>query len=152
MLKAMAGIDLLHVPYRGSPQALLDLMSGRVDVHLASLPAALASIQSGAVRALAFTSNARVDELHDVPTIGEFLQGYEVGLVVGVGARKGTPPEIIERLNHEINLGLNDSTIKARFAEIGAIPSPLTPTQFQSLLIATSEKWGNVIRAARIKL
>jgi tripartite-type tricarboxylate transporter receptor subunit TctC len=152
LLKVMAGIDLLHVPYRGSPQALLDLVSGRVDVHLAALPATLTSIQSGAVRALAFTGNARSDEFPDVPTVGEFVHGYEVGVVVGVGVRKGTSLEIIERLNREINAGLNDSAIKSRFAEIGAVPLPITPTRFEELLVAASEKWGNLIRAANIKL
>ena len=88
----------------------------------------------------------------DVPTVGEFIQGYEVSLVVGVAARKGTSPEIIERLNREINAGLNDLAIKSRFAEIGAIPLPITPTRFEALLIAASEKWGNVIRTAKIKL
>jgi tripartite-type tricarboxylate transporter receptor subunit TctC len=101
---------------------------------------------------LAFTGSARSDEFADVPTVGEFVHGYEVGAVVGVGARKGTSPEIIERLNREINAGLNDSAIKSRFAEIGAVPLPITPTRFEALLIAASEKWGNLIKAANIKL
>jgi tripartite-type tricarboxylate transporter receptor subunit TctC len=101
---------------------------------------------------LAFTSSARFGGLPDVPTVGEFVQGYEVGLVVGVGARNGTSPELIERLNREINAGLSDAAIKARFAEIGAIPLPLTPTQFGALLTAASEKWSELIRTANIKL
>jgi tripartite-type tricarboxylate transporter receptor subunit TctC len=151
LFNVMTGVDLVHVPYRGSPQALTDLMGGQVDMHLTTLTAALTSIQSGAVRVLAVTGNARFDGLPDIPTVAEFVQGYAVSAVDGVGVRKGTPLEIIERLNREINTGLNDSTIKARLADIAATPLPLTPAQFGALLTAETEKWGNVIRAANIK-
>jgi tripartite-type tricarboxylate transporter receptor subunit TctC len=152
LFNIMAGVDLVHVPYRGSPQALTDVMGGQVDMHLTTLTAALASIQSGAVRVLAVTGNARFDGLPDIPTVGEFVPGYEASFVDGLGVPKGTPLEIIERLNREINAGLNDSAIKARLADIAATPLPLTPAQFGAMLTGETEKWGNVIRAPNIKL
>jgi tripartite-type tricarboxylate transporter receptor subunit TctC len=143
----MAGVDLVHVPYRGGPQALPDLISGRVDMYLGTIAVALASIRSGSVRALAVTGRTRSDG-----TIGESVPGYEVSAVDGIGVRKGTPPEIIETLNREINAGLNDSVVKTRLADMLAIPMPLTPAQFSALLAAENEKWGKLIRAANIKL
>jgi tripartite-type tricarboxylate transporter receptor subunit TctC len=151
LFKKMAGVDLLHVPYRGSPQALLDLMSGRVDVHVSTLTAALAGIRSGGARALAVTGDARFEGLPDVPTVGEFVQGYAANAVMGIAVRKGTRPEIIEALNRETNAGLNDPAIKARFIEIAAKPLPLTPTQFEALLTAENQKWSELIRVANIK-
>jgi tripartite-type tricarboxylate transporter receptor subunit TctC len=151
LFNVMAGVDLVHVPYRGTPPALTDLMGGQVDMHLTTLAAALASIQSGAVRALAVTGNSRFDGLPEIPTVGEFVKGYAVRGVDGVAVRKGTPLEIIERLNREINAGLNDSAVKARLTDIAATPLPLTPAEFGALLTAESEKWGNMIRAANIK-
>jgi tripartite-type tricarboxylate transporter receptor subunit TctC len=152
LFNVLAGVELVHVPYRGSPQALSDLMGGQVDMHVTTLAATLASIQSGAVRALAVTGKARFEALPDVPTVGEFVQGYVASGWDGVGVVKGTPIEIIERLNREINAGLNDSLIKARLADIAATPLPLTPAQFGAFLSAETEKWGSVVRAANIKL
>jgi tripartite-type tricarboxylate transporter receptor subunit TctC len=152
LFKAMAGVDLVHVPHRGGPQALPDLISGRVDLYLGTLAVALASIRSGSVRALAVTGRTRSDVLPDVPTIGESVLGYEVSAVDGIGVRKGTRPEIIETLNREINAGLNDSVVKTSLADMLAIPMPLTPAQFSALLTAENEKWGKLIRAANIKL
>jgi tripartite-type tricarboxylate transporter receptor subunit TctC len=152
LFKAMAGVDLVHVPYRGGPQALPDLISGRVDMYLGTLAVALASIRSGSVRALAVTGRTRSDVLPDVPTIGESVPGYEVSAVDGIGVRKGTPHEIIETLNREINAGLNDSVVKARLADMVATPMPLTPRQFSALLAAESEKWGKLIQGANVKL
>jgi tripartite-type tricarboxylate transporter receptor subunit TctC len=152
LFNALAGVELVHVPYRGSPQALTDLMGGQVDMHVTTLTAALASIQSGAVRALAVTGKARFEALPDVPTVGEFVQGFVASGWDGVGVAKGTPIEIVERLNREINAGLNDSLIKARLADIAVTPLPLTPAEFGAFLTAETEKWGSVVRAANIKL
>jgi hypothetical protein len=118
-----------------------DLLGGRVQIYIATLTTTLPYIQSGALRALAVTGKTRFDKLPDVPTVDEFVPGYEVDPIAGLGVRKGTPPEIIEKLNGEINAGLADSTIKARVAELAAVPLPMSATEFGSHMAAETGKW-----------
>jgi tripartite-type tricarboxylate transporter receptor subunit TctC len=151
LFKSVAGVNLIHVPYRGDAQAIPDLLSGRVHLYFATLTATLPHIRSGALRALAVIGNTRYNALPDVPTVGEFVPGYEVDSFAGIGVRKGTPREIIERLNKEINAGLSNSAMRTRFAELAAIPLILTPHEFDALLAAATEKWAKVIRTANIK-
>jgi tripartite-type tricarboxylate transporter receptor subunit TctC len=151
LFKSVAGVNLIHVPYRGDAQAIPDLLSGRVHLYFATLTATLPHIRSGALRALAVIGNTRYNALPDVPTVGEFVPGYEVDSFAGIGVRQGTPREIIERLNKEINAGLSNSAMRTRFAELAAIPLILTPHEFDALLAAATEKWAKVIRTANIK-
>jgi len=151
LFKSLAGIDLVHVPYRGDAQAMPDLLSGRVQIYIATLTTTLPYIQSGALRALAVVGKTRFDKLPDVPTVGELVPGYEVEPVAGLGVRKGTPPEIIEKLNSEINAGLADSTIKARLAELAVVPLPMRAAEFGAYMAAETEKRARVIRATGIK-
>lgn len=151
LLKAMAGINMVHVPYRGDAQALPDLLSGRVQVYIATLTATIAHIRSGALRALAVTGKRRFEGLPDVPTVGEFVPGYEAEAVAGLSVRKGTPPDIVEKLNSEINAGLANPAIGARLAELAAVPLRLGADEFSREMAAETEKWAKVIRAANIK-
>ena len=151
LFKSMANVNLVHVPYRGNAQAIPDLLSGRVHIYFTTLAGTIPLIRTGELRALAVMDKARYNELPDVPTVGEFVPGYEVESIGGFGVRKGTPQDIIERLNSEINAGLANSTIKARFNEQAAIPFPLSPAAFQASLAAQADKWEKVIRAANIK-
>jgi len=151
LLKSMAGIDMLHVPYRGAAPALTDLLAGQVQVYFDALPASLPHIQRGALRALAVTTAERSDVLPDVPTVGETVPGYEVSGWSGIGARSGTPREIVDRLNRDINAGLEDPGIKARFRELSITPMSLTPAQFGAYVAAEAEKWRPLIRAAGIR-
>jgi tripartite-type tricarboxylate transporter receptor subunit TctC len=152
LFKAMAGIDMLHVPYRGEAPALVDLLGGQVQVMVDTLSTAIAHIRSGKLRPLAVTDATRAVVLPDIPTVSEFLPGYEATGWTGIGAPRGTPAEIIDLLNKEINAGLADSRINARLTDIGAVPSPMTPSDFGKFIIEYTDKWGKVIRAANIKL
>jgi tripartite-type tricarboxylate transporter receptor subunit TctC len=149
LFKMMAGVDLVHVPYRGYP--LPDLLGGRVQVFFGAIAPSLGYIRVGKLRALAVTTATRVDVLPDIPTLGEFLPGYEASGWEGVGAPKNTSTEIIEKLNKEINAVVVDPQVKARFAEIGSEPMSMTPAEFGKLIADETEKWGKVIRAANIK-
>jgi tripartite-type tricarboxylate transporter receptor subunit TctC len=140
LFKSMTGVDMVHVPYRGDPQALPDLMSNRVQAYIVAISSVMPHIRSGALRALAVTGPARYAALPDVPTVGEFVPGYEVSSVTGVGVRKGTPSEIIAKLNAEINAGSADPTIKARLEEMDATPLVLTPAAFGAVMAAEKEK------------
>jgi tripartite-type tricarboxylate transporter receptor subunit TctC len=151
LFKSMTGVNLTHVPYRGDAQAMPDLLSGRVQIYIATLTTTLPYIQSGTLRALAVTGKTRFDRLPDVPTVDETLAGYDVEPVAGLGVRKGTPSEIIAKLNTEINAGLANPAIKARLAELAAIPLLLGATEFGSHMAAETEKWAKVIRAANVK-
>jgi len=148
LFKMMAGVDLVHVPYRANP--FPDLLGGQVQVFFVSIPPALGYIQAGTLRALAVTSAARQEFLPDVPTVGEFVPGYEASSWEGVGAPANTP-EIIERLNKEINAGLADSKLKARLTELSNAPIPMSVADFRKFIADETEKWGKVIRAANIK-
>jgi tripartite-type tricarboxylate transporter receptor subunit TctC len=149
--KMTAGVDFVHVPYRGAGPALTDLVGGQVLISFAGIAGSIEHVRSGKLRALAITTAARSDALPDVPTVSEFLPGFEAGDWLGVGAPKNTPTEIIDRLNKEITAGVADPKIKARFADLGGTPLALTPAEFGKLLADETAKWAKVIRAANIK-
>jgi tripartite-type tricarboxylate transporter receptor subunit TctC len=151
MFKAMAGVDMQHVPYRTDGAAVTDLIGGRVQVYFVALAGAAELIRTGKVRALAVTTAQRSSAFPDIPSIGESVPGYEASLRNGLGAPKGTPADIIAKLNAEVNVGLNDAGIKAKFADLGSETLPLTPAQWGQIIVEETEKWGKVIRAANIK-
>jgi tripartite-type tricarboxylate transporter receptor subunit TctC len=151
LFKTMAGLNLVHVPYRGGAPALTDLISGQVQVTFLTPTASIEHIRGGRLRALAVTSATRWEGLPDLPTLVDFLPGYEASVWFGVGAPKNTPSEIIALLNKEINAGLADPKLKARFADLGGTPFPDTPADFGKLIADDTEKWAKVIRAANIK-
>jgi tripartite-type tricarboxylate transporter receptor subunit TctC len=148
LFKMMTGIDMLHVPYRG---ALTDLMGGQVQVYLSPLPESISTIKGGKLRALAVTTATRSEALPDIPTVGEFVPGYEASVWWGLGAPNGTPAEIIDKLNQETNAALADPKIKARMAESGGNALAGSPADFGKLIADETEKWAKVIRAANIK-
>jgi tripartite-type tricarboxylate transporter receptor subunit TctC len=149
--KMTAGADFVHVPYRGAGPALTDLLGGQVLTSFAGIAGSIEYVRTGKLRALAVSTTARAEALPDVPTVGEFIPGFEAGDWLGVGAPRGTPPEIIDLLNREITAGVADPKIKARFADLGGAPLALTPAEFGKLLADETAKWGKVIRAAGIK-
>jgi tripartite-type tricarboxylate transporter receptor subunit TctC len=151
LFKAMAGINLVHVPYRGDALALTDAISGQVQATFSTVAASLEYVRTGRLRALGVTTATRWEALPDVPTIGETVPGYEASIWNGVAAPRGTPLEIIEKLNREINTGLSDPKVRERITGLGNVPLPLSPADFGRLLIDDMEKWANVIRAANIK-
>jgi tripartite-type tricarboxylate transporter receptor subunit TctC len=151
LFKTMAGIDMVHVPYRGSAPAITDLLSGQVQVMFDTMASSIEHIRAGKLRALAVTTATRLDVLPDIPTVSDFVPGYEASGWNGMAAPKNTPAEIIDKLNKEINAGLADSKIKARLADLGGAPIPMTPADFGKLIADETEKWGKVIRAANIK-
>jgi tripartite-type tricarboxylate transporter receptor subunit TctC len=146
LMNHMAGTDVLHVPYRGSAPALTDMISGQVHVMFDNVLSSISHLQSGALRPLAVTSRTRLETLPDVPTVAETVPGYETGTWWGVGVPKGTPAEIVEKLNREINASLADPKIKARFAELGSAPFIVTPQAFATFLAAETEKWGKAVK------
>jgi len=150
LFKMMAGLDMVHVPNRSGGQ-LNDLIAGQVQVVFSPLPITVEQVRAGRLRALAVTSASRLEAMPDVPTLNEFLPGYETSGWNGVGAPKNTPAEIIEKLNKEINAGLASPGIKARFADLGLTALTGTPADFGKFIAAETEKWGKVIRAANIK-
>jgi tripartite-type tricarboxylate transporter receptor subunit TctC len=145
LFKAMTGIQLLHVPYRGSGPALVDIMSGRVQVMFDTLSSSIPHIRDGKLRALAVTTATRSEALPDLPTVADTVPGFEVTAWFGVGAPKGTPPEIVSRLNREVGAALADPKIKARFAELGAVPFVATPAAMVRHVAAETEKWGRAV-------
>ncbi len=151
LFKMMAGVDLVHVPYRGGGPALTDLIAGQVQVMFATTISSIEYIKAGKLRALAVTTATRWDELPDIPTVDEFVPGYEASYWAGIGAPKNTPTEVVEKLNKEINAGLADPKIKARLAELGSTTLAGSPADFGTLIAEETEKWGKVIRAANIK-
>jgi tripartite-type tricarboxylate transporter receptor subunit TctC len=151
LFKILTGIDMLHVPYRGGAPALIDLIGGQVHVMFSPLPESLETIRAGKVRALAMTSAKRSELLPDVPTIGETVQGYEASTWNGIGAPKGTPAEIVERLNREINAALADAKFKGHLTDLGSVPMPMSPADFQAFIVTETEKWGKVVKTANIK-
>jgi tripartite-type tricarboxylate transporter receptor subunit TctC len=151
MFKAMASVEMIPVPYRASPPALTDLMGGQVQVTFDPLPSSLDLIRTGKLRALAVTSAKRLEALPDVPTISESLPGYEGSTWFGFGVPKNTSPEIVDRLNSEINATLTDPGMKARLTDLGAEVLAGSPADFGGLIAEDTEKWGKVIRAANIK-
>ena len=151
LLKTMTGINLVHVPYRGTPPALADLLAGQVQMMFDNIPGSIGHIKTGKVRALGVTAAKRVAAIPDVPTIGETVPGYEVSIWYGIAAPRGTPPEIVGKLNQAVNAVLADPKLQARLAELGGELMPMTPAEFGKLVAEETEKWGKVIRAANIK-
>jgi tripartite-type tricarboxylate transporter receptor subunit TctC len=151
LFKMMAGVDLLHVPYRGAAAALTDLMGAQVQVMFATMPASIQYVRAGKLRALAVTTERRSEALPDIPTVGEFVPGYQASTWYGVGAPKNTSVEIIEKLNKEINAGLTDPKIKVRLTDMGETVLIGSPADFGKFIADETEKWAKVIRAANIK-
>jgi tripartite-type tricarboxylate transporter receptor subunit TctC len=152
MFKLMAGVDMIHVPYRGGGPLATDLIGGQVQVLFTPLPTMTEYIRAGTLRGLAVTSATRSAVLPNIPTVGEYVPGYEASTWFGVAAPKNTPTEIVDKLNMEINTGLADAKLKARLYELGGETTlPGSPADFGKLIAAETEKWGKVIRAANIK-
>jgi tripartite-type tricarboxylate transporter receptor subunit TctC len=152
LLKMMADVNLVHVPFRGSGPALTALLGGQVEVLFLPITVSTEYIKSGKLRGLAVTSAMRLDALPDLSSIREFVPGYEISTWHGVAAPKGTPSEVIEILNRTINAGLADPKLKARFAELGDIPIPMTPAEFGRFIANETEKWTEVVKFSGIKL
>ena len=146
LFKIMAGVNLMHVPYRGIALALSDLLGGQVQVAFASMPSSIEFIRAGRLRALAVTTATRSEVLPDVPTVGEFVPGYEASAWYGIGAPKATPAEIVDKLNKEINAALADPKMKARLADLGGTPFLGSPADFGKLIADDTEKWGKVVK------
>jgi tripartite-type tricarboxylate transporter receptor subunit TctC len=151
LFKMIAGINMTHVPYRGAGPALIDLVGGQVQIMFDSLPSSIEHIRAGKLRPLAVTAAMRSEALPDLPTVGEFLAGYESTGWWGIGAPKSTPAEIVLRLNKEINAGLADPKMKARFSELGGVPAPMSPADFGKIIADETEKWGKVVKFVGIK-
>jgi len=152
LFKAMAKVDMVHVPYRGLAPALNDLLGGRVQVVFSTLPPAIGHIKAGRLRALAVTSKARYEALPDLPTVGDFLPGYEASITIGLSAPKNTPSEVVSKLNMATNAALAEPQIKAGLSGVGVVPLPMTPAAYAKFLADETKKWGKVIRTAHIKL
>jgi tripartite-type tricarboxylate transporter receptor subunit TctC len=151
LFKIMAGVNMVHVPYRGSAPMITDMIGGRVQVAFDNAQPTLPHVKAGTLRALAVTTATRSDLVPGLPAIAEFVPGYEASTWNGILAPKDTPADIIERLNKEINIGLADANMKARLAEMGAAPFPTSSTEFDKFIHDEIEKWGKVIRAGNIK-
>jgi len=152
LFKLMTGVDMVHVPYRGAALALTDLLGGQVQVMIDNMAASLEHIRAGRLRALAVTTATRLEMLPDVPTVGEFVPGFEASSMNGLGAPKRTPTEIVDKLNKEINAALADPKIRARIADLGLTPLVGSPADLEKLIADETEKWAKVIRAANIRL
>jgi tripartite-type tricarboxylate transporter receptor subunit TctC len=151
LFKMMAGVNLVAVPYRGGGPALVDMLSGQVDVIFVPTPASIDYVRAGRLRALGVTSTIRVEILPDLPPVAEFVPGYEASGWYGICAPRNTPVEIVDKLNREINAGLSDPKIKARFVDMGGAALPGSPADFGKLIADETEKWGKVVRAANIQ-
>ena len=151
LFKVMTGINMQHVPYRGSAPAMQDLLTNRVQVIFDNLPGSMAHIKAGTLRALGVTAGKRAEALPDVPTIGETVPGYEAVIWYGIVAPKGTPPEVVDTLNTAVNAVLADPQLKARLAALGGEPMPMTPAQFGKLIADETEKWAKVVKFSGAK-
>jgi tripartite-type tricarboxylate transporter receptor subunit TctC len=151
LFKMMTGVDMVHVPYRGQGPALTDLLGGQVQILFAAAPGTTDYVKTGKLRALAVTTATRMQEMPDIPTVGDFVPGYEASQWYGFAAPKNTPAEIVDRLNKEINAAVADPGMLARLAAIGGQPIPGAPAEFGRLIAEETEKWGKVVRAAGIK-
>jgi len=147
----MAGVDMQHVPYRASPPALTDLMGGQVQLMFSPMSSSIEYVKAGKLRALAVSTAARSPVLPDIPTVGEFVAGYEASGWFGVCAPAKTPAEIVDRLNQEVNSGLSDPKLKSRFAELSASVFMGSRSDFAKFIAEETEKWGKVVRAANLK-
>ncbi len=151
LFKMMTGVDMIHVPYRGAAPALTDLLGGQVQVMFDLIVSSIAHIRAGRLRALAVTGATRSEELPDIPTVAEFVPGYEATAWQGIGAPKGTPADIVGKLNQAINAGLADHNMKTRLADLGAAPMLMTSGKFGKFIANETEKWAKVIKFAHIK-
>jgi tripartite-type tricarboxylate transporter receptor subunit TctC len=151
LFKIMTGVSMVHVPYRGSAPALIDMLAGQVQVMIDPLPASIEFVRSGRLRPLAVTTVTRFPALPDLPTVNDFVPGYVADSWYGAGLPKGTPTEIVELLNREINAGLADPKIKARITDLGATVLAGSPADFGKMLAAETEKWGKVVKASGAK-
>ena len=151
LFKMMTGVNMVHVPYRGTAPALTELLGGQVQVVFADVSSSIEHIRAGKLRALAVTTTLRSEALLDIPTVAEFVPGYEASTWQGIGAPKNTSAEIVERLNNEIKAALADPKIKARLADLGGTVLPGTPADFGKLIAEETEKWGKVVKFAGIK-
>jgi tripartite-type tricarboxylate transporter receptor subunit TctC len=151
LFKMMAGVDMVHVPYRSAGPALTDLLGGQVQVMFPTTVSSIEYIKTGRLRALAVTTATRSDALPDIPTVGEFVAGYEASAWLGIGAPKATPVEIVDKLNKEINAALADPKLKAKLADLGGTALAGSPADFGKLIADDTEKWGKVVRALNIK-
>ena len=151
LFKMMTAVNIVHVPYRGNGPALTDLLGGQVQVMFPSVTSSIEYIRSGKVRALGVTTAIRLEALPNIPTVAEFLPGYESSFWYGIGAPKNTPVEIADKLNKEINAGLADPKLRARLLDLGGTPMPMTPADFGRFVANDIEKWGKVVKFAGIK-
>ena len=151
LFKMMTGIDMQHVPYRGNGPALTDLLGGQVQIMFDTMPAAIGYIRANKVRALAVTTAMRSDVLPDIPTVGEYVPGYEASSLYGIAVPRNTPDEIVERLNKEVMAALADPVMQTRLADLGGIVLVGSPAEFGKLIVAETEKWAKVIRTGNIK-
>jgi len=151
LFKMMTGIEMQHVPYRGNGPALTDLLGGQVQIMFDTMPAAIGYVRAGQLRALAVTTAMRSEALPDIPTVGEYVPGYEASSLYGVAAPSNTPAEIVDKLNREINAALADPAMKTRLADLGGIVLAGSPADFGKLIAVETDKWATVIRAGNIK-
>jgi tripartite-type tricarboxylate transporter receptor subunit TctC len=148
LFKMMAGVNMVHVPYRGDLPALTDLLAGQVQVYFGTLPASIEYVKAGNLRGLAVTGATRAEALPNIPAMGELLPGYEATIWNGLSAPKNTPSDIVQKLNHEINAALADPRFRTRLAELGATPLPGSPADYAKLVADETEKWGKVVKAS----
>ena len=151
LFRMMAGVDIQHIPYRGAAPAMTDLLAGQVQLYFSTTPSSIEYIRTGRVRGLAVTTAARLDVLPDLPTIGEFVQGYEASAWYGVGAPRETSRPIVEKLNREINTVLADSRMKSKFDDLGCVLIGSSPAEFGKLIAEETEKWGKVVKFAGVR-
>jgi tripartite-type tricarboxylate transporter receptor subunit TctC len=151
LFKMMTGINMQHVPYRGAPAALTDLIGGQVQVMFDNIPTSIEHIRAGRLRPLAVSATSRLEVLPNLPTVGEFVPGFETAALVGLGAPKGTPTNIIERLNREVNAGFADPKLRARLIELGGIPLLGSSAEFGKVLADETEKWAKVVKFSGAK-
>jgi tripartite-type tricarboxylate transporter receptor subunit TctC len=151
LFKMMAGVEMVHIPYRGGGAVMSDLLGGQVQVLFGTTSLTVEQVRAGKLRALAVTGATRWEGLPDIPTVGDFISGYEASSIFGLGVPKKTPVEIIDRLNKEVNAGLDDPQLKARLIDLGGTLLAGSPAEFGKLIADDTEKWGKVIRAANIK-
>ena len=151
LFKVMTGTNMVHVPYRSAAAVMTDLLSGQVQLYFGTTASSLEYVRTGKLRALAVTIERRLDALPDIPTVGDFVPGYEASNWYGIGAPRNTPVEVIEKLNKEINAGLADPKMKARLADLGGTPLLGSPADFGKLIAEETEKWGKVVKFAGIK-
>jgi len=151
LFKMMAGVNMQHVPYRGSAPALTDLVGGQVHVMFDNMPSSIEHIRAGRLRPLAVTATARVEGLPDVPTVADFMPGFETSAWGGIGAPKGTPAEIIDQLNRQTNAALADPKFKARLADLGGVVFLLSPAEYAKRVAEETEKWAKVVKFSGAK-